>query len=79
MTCGPARARRLGILRDVESRKWPLAAISDDDLITWCDQDPQARYPAMAQVIRIYQQAGDKAPPRWTSTALRFLERAPDR
>jgi hypothetical protein len=32
----------------------------------------------MAQVIMISQRTGDNAPPRWTSTALRFLERAPD-
>jgi hypothetical protein len=66
------------ILRDAESRKHPLSVISDQDLTRWCDQDSHARYPSMAQVIMISQRASENAAPRWTSTALRFLERAPD-
>ena len=76
---GDQRALELGIrvLRDGGIRKHPLAVVSDEDLLRWCDIEPEVRYPAMADVITISERAGNK-PPRWTSLALRFLEKAPD-
>lgn len=71
-------AQGIVLLRDVENSKHPLAVVSDEDLINWCDQEPQTRYPAMAQVIIISRRIGGKMPQQWTSIALRFLERAPD-
>lgn len=66
------------ILRDVDSRRHPLGAVSDEGLLSWCDQEAQIRYPAMARVVTISSRTGENAPPRWTSIALRFLEKAPD-
>jgi len=66
------------ILRDAGIRKHPLASVHEEDLLRWCDEEPQVRYPAIARIITISQRTGDNAPPRWTSIALRFLERAPD-
>ncbi|HTM35323.1 MAG TPA: hypothetical protein VL156_01130 [Terriglobales bacterium] len=66
------------ILEDVGIRKHALAVVSDEDLVRWCDQEPQTRYPAIAQVITISQRTSDNVPPRWTSIALRFLEKAPN-
>jgi hypothetical protein len=37
-----------------------------------------ARYLAMANIIIVYERAGENMPPRWTRLALRFLEKAPD-
>ena len=70
--------RGIRILRDGGSRKHPLAVVPEKDLLAWCDQEPQTRYPAIAQVITSYQRTTDSGPPQWTSIALRFLERAPD-
>lgn len=68
----------VGVLCDVSSRKNPLAAVSDEDLLNWYDREAQTRYPAMARAITISYRTGDNTPPRWTSIALRFLEKAPD-
>jgi hypothetical protein len=68
--------RGLGILRHSGSRKRPLAFVPEQELLQWCDQEPQTRYPAIAQVITSCQRKDDKSPPTWTNIALRFLERA---
>jgi hypothetical protein len=70
--------RGIRILRDVDSRKRPLAVVSEQDLLEWCDQEPQTRYAAIATVITAYQRPSESSPAQWTSIALRFLERAPD-
>jgi hypothetical protein len=77
---GDAKAMALGIriLGDVGLRKHPLDAVSDVDLLNWCDRALAERYPALAQVITTVKHAGENAPPQWTNVALRFLERAPD-
>jgi hypothetical protein len=64
------------VLGDGLLRLQPLATVPDQDVLAWCDQDPQARYPALAKVIPFFTRA--KEPPRWTSIALEFLEKAPD-
>lgn len=69
--------RGIRVLRDIGSRKHPLSVAPEADLLGWCDREPRSRYPALATVIVIIQQAEDKAP-QWTSLARRFLERAPD-
>lgn len=69
--------RGVQMLRDVGSRKRPLAALPDEDLLCWCDEQPETRYVAMASVITSFESQKDSAP-RWTGLALQFLERAPD-
>jgi len=68
--------RGVRLLRDVGSRKQPLSVVPEEMILHWCDEQPQTRYVAMAQVITSFQptRAGG---PQWTSTALQFLERAP--
>jgi hypothetical protein len=69
--------RGIRVLRDAGSRKHPLAAVPESELLRWCDQQPCSRYPALACVITIMEEVKDN-PPRWTGLALRFLERAPE-
>jgi hypothetical protein len=79
--CGGDQADlELGVraLREVGSRRHPLAVVSDDNLLRWCDVEPETRYQAMADAITISIPAGHNTPLRWTSLALRFLEKAPD-
>jgi hypothetical protein len=80
MCGGDQKALELGIrvLRDGGIRKHPLAVVSDEDLLRWCDIEPAVRYPAMADVITISERAGENKAPRWTGLALQFLENAPD-
>jgi hypothetical protein len=40
--------RRRMFADDFERRSNPLNQISDDDLISWCDNDPKVRYPLIA-------------------------------
>jgi hypothetical protein len=68
----------LRILHDLRSRKNLLGVVSEAEILHWCDEQPATRYPALARVITISQRTGEVAPLRWTSIALRFLEKAPD-
>ena len=67
----------IGILRDVGLRKQPLSLVPDEDLLQWCDQEPQTRYLALAEVIGFCRRTSDDGPPQWTSVALQFLKKAP--
>jgi hypothetical protein len=77
---GDAKDLELGIriLDNCSIRKRPLDMVPTEQLLQWCDQEPQMRYPAMARIITISKRTNNNDPPRWTSIALRFLERAPD-
>lgn len=59
--------------------KNPFDAVPEDKLLTWCDKDPQNRYPTIAGLITISDRKQESAPPKWTPIALRLLEKAPDR
>ncbi len=76
---GEAEQLNLGIkvLHDVRSRKFPLAAVPETELLEWCDREPRSRYIGLARVIPVIEQTKDNLP-KWTNVALRFLERAPD-
>jgi hypothetical protein len=71
-----ALTQGLSILRNASLRKPVLATIPDDELIAWCDQEPVARYSALAPLIMIF--APGSGAPQWTSISQRFLERSPD-
>jgi hypothetical protein len=66
------------ILRDISYRKHPLRYISDENILNWCDQNPPARYPALAQVITTFESTKKTESPKWSTLVLRFLEKAPD-
>jgi hypothetical protein len=79
---GSAQECKVGvrIIDDIRHHnKNPLDLLTEDELIGWCDADPTVRYTAMASLVTISQNVGDTATRQWTSTALRILERAPDR
>ena len=53
-------------------------SISETDLVGWCDQQPETRYPALARGITAIKTSTDTGRLEWTNSALRLLERAPD-
>lgn len=57
----------------------PFDLIADPDLLAWCDQQPDSRYPAIAAGITSFRLCGDSAQPKWTDLAQKVLEKAPDR
>jgi hypothetical protein len=68
------------ILNDTSRlRKNPLDAVPDNELIAWCNQDPAARYPAMASTITISPHLTEAGPRHWTTIALQLLEKASNR
>jgi hypothetical protein len=70
----------LGILEEVgQVRRNAFDPISETDLLKWCDQQPEIRYPAVAGGVTLFQSSGENGRPRWTSIALKLLDNAPDR
>jgi hypothetical protein len=59
--------------------KNPLDAVSEAELLRWCNQEPKTRYPTAAAITTIFHGADEPGLRRWTNIALRLLERAPDR
>lgn len=57
----------------------PLDLVPEDEIIGWCDEEPETRYVAMASAITFSRPSEKGGAPEWTQTALRLLERAPDR
>lgn len=53
-------------------------AIPEADLLSWCDQQPETRYPAIAGGVTAFQPSGDTGRLQWTSTARKLLDKAPD-
>ncbi len=51
--------------------------IPEEELLGWCDELPDIRYPIAAAGIAAIRQ--DKDGPHWTNIALRVLEKSPDR
>jgi hypothetical protein len=60
-------------------RRNPFDAIPDDDLLSWCDRQPEIRYPAVAVGVTAFRPTGEAGRPQWTSIARKLLGRAPDR
>ena len=51
--------------------------IPEDELLRWCNELPDVRYPIAAAGIAAIRQ--DKDGPHWTDLALKILEKSPDR
>lgn len=74
-----SRANGIRIMNTLfQFRKHPLAAVSDEVIIGWCDGEPASRYPLAAAVALLFIRAHDKAPHEWTSLTGQLLLKAPD-
>ena len=52
----------------------PLENISDDDIISWCEDDPVKRYPRIASSMHLFEKVNDKLV--WKSILYRIFENA---
>jgi hypothetical protein len=81
--CGDnAEDLRLGISildQAGQLRRNAFDAIPEADLLTWCEQQPGTRYAAVASGITAFQPSVETGRPEWTSTAHKFLDKAPNR
>jgi hypothetical protein len=55
----------------------PLSAIDDNIIITWCEGNPEIRYPIVASAIKPYKRNEGKL--EWTKLALTFIDNAHDK
>jgi len=60
-------------------RRNAFDAIPEGDLLSWCDQQPETRYGAVAGGVTAFQPSGETGRLQWTSTARKLLDKAPDR
>ncbi len=66
------------VLKDASIQSNVMAAAADNEVLDWCEQKPNVRYPALATVIGVFERAGESGPARWTTIQLSFLKKAPD-
>ncbi len=69
--------RRRMFADDFERRNNPLNQISDDDLISWCDNDPGDRYPIIASAIQGFSESEETSGLAWKPIVYCIFENAP--
>jgi hypothetical protein len=75
---GDEGARRL-ITHFDELRPNPASEVSCEDLIAWCDRDPETRYPLAASIVSFSGHIEEDGPRVWSEQARALIENAPDR
>jgi len=63
---------------DFERHNNPLNQISGDDLISWCDNDPEDRYPLIASAIQALSESEETGGLAWKPIVYSIFEKAPD-
>jgi len=63
---------------DFERRNNPLNQISDDDLISWCNNEPEDRYPLIASAIQAFSKSTETGKLEWKPVVYSIFEKAPD-
>jgi hypothetical protein len=76
---GEARDRMRGVRIINHLRRHSLASVPEGVLLDWCEQEAEVRYPTIACVILISNGTDEAGPRKWTTIALRLLDKAPDR
>ncbi len=61
-----------------ERRSNPLNQISVDDLISWCEKDPEDRYPLIASAIQAFSESAETKELEWRPVVYSIFEKAPD-
>jgi hypothetical protein len=70
--------RRRMFADDFEERSNPLDQISDEDLISWCDNAPEDRYPVIASAIQAFSESAEPRELAWKPIVYSIFEKAPD-
>jgi hypothetical protein len=56
----------------------PLNHISENDLLSWCDNDPENRYPMIAADIQPFSESAEANGFAWKPILYRIFEKAPN-
>ena len=60
-----------------EEGKNPLDLISDDTIISWCDQKPQDRYPIIASTVTAFSESKESGTYEWKPIIYKIIDKAP--
>jgi hypothetical protein len=63
---------------DLVRRGSPLNQIPDEKLLSWCENDPDVRYPLIAPVIQAFTKSSETGKLAWKPVVHTIFERAPD-
>ncbi|MGE0684017.1 MAG: hypothetical protein AB7P69_24315 [Candidatus Binatia bacterium] len=70
--------RRRLVSYDSDSYENPLNQIPDEALLSWCENEPTARYPLVASVIEAFEKSNDTDKLKWKPVVYAIFERAPN-
>jgi hypothetical protein len=73
-----SRQRRRMFGYQLERYGDPLAQIADDELLSWCEADPNVRYPAITSAISPFTKAAETDNLEWKNIVFEVFKRAPD-
>jgi hypothetical protein len=60
------------------NRNAPLNNISDEDIISWCENDPSFRYPVIVSVFRTFKKLKESDEIEWKPIVYIIFEKAPN-
>jgi hypothetical protein len=60
-----------------DRRKNPLDGVPADEMLRWCDEEPDVRYSAISRAVS-YHAAPKDGKAEWTALAIEMLKRAPN-
>ena len=63
---------------DFERSNNPLNQISEDELLSWCDEDPENRYPLIASAIQTFTESAETKEITWRPIVYSIFEKAPN-
>lgn len=62
----------------LKSRENPMGCIPDDELLSWCEEDPSSRYSLVLSKIVEFIRSTDTGELEWNPIVYSILEKAPD-
>jgi hypothetical protein len=75
-------------IKDYQRRWWvgdhfrgrghPLDQISDHDIVAWCDERPEERYPLVTSVMQPFSESGETREPSWKPIVYSIFAKAPN-
>ncbi len=63
---------------DFERRENPMSQISDDVVITWCEEDPESRYSIVVSAVKGFKKHTETGKYEWRPVVYAILDWAPD-
>jgi len=62
----------------IESHNNPLNQISENDILSWCDDEPETRYPVVASCVQAFSKVAEPEQYEWRPITHALLKKAPN-